>query len=149
MKKLSSLSRLFDISLKVVLFISKVEFHGDSKTSNLSTLLRQLFRKDPQDRSRNVLLRKVTECHMDSEVYSCLDTVMLVLSAGFNVNAKSNNGNTPLHIAANFKPRSDKICLFAEILQVLIIDGGAHHDFVNSYGKTPLEWMWLKLMKLA
>ena len=38
-KKLSSLSRLFDISLKVVLFISKVEFHGDSKTSNLSTLL--------------------------------------------------------------------------------------------------------------
>ena len=150
MKKLSSLSRLFDISLKVVLFISKVEFHGDSKTSNLSTLLRQLFRKDPQDRSRNMLLRKFSECHMDSEVYSCLDTVMLVLSAGFNYvnDAKSNNGNTPLHIAANFKPRSDKICLFAEILQVLI-DGGAHHDFVNNYGKTPLEWTWLKLMKLA
>ena len=29
------------------------------------------------------------------------------------------------------------------------IDGGAHHDFVNNYGKTPLEWTWLKLMKLA
>ena len=76
---------------------------------------------------------------MDNEVYSCLHTVMLLLSAGFNVNGKNNKGNTPLHIAANFKPRrSDKICLLAEILQVLI-DGGAHHDFVNNYGKTPLD----------
>ena len=76
---------------------------------------------------------------MDNEVYSCLHTVMLLLSVGFNVNAKNNKGNTPLHIAANFKPRrSDKICLLAEILQVLI-DGGAHHDFVNNYGKTPLD----------
>ena len=137
-KKPNSLSRLFDISLKVVLFISKVEFHGESKRSNLSTLLKQLFRKDPQDRSGNTLLHKVIECHMDDEVYSCLDTVKLLLSAGFNVNAKNNKGITPLHRAAMFKPRSGKICLVAEILQVLI-DGGAHHDFVNNYGKKPLD----------
>ena len=137
-KKPNSLSRLFDISAKVVLFISKVEFHGDSKRSNLSTMLKQLFRKDPQDRSGNTLLHKVIECHMDNEVYSCLDAVKLLLSAGFNVNAKNKKGNTPLHIAANFKPRSGKICLVAEILQVLI-DGGAHHDFVNNDSKTPVD----------
>ena len=137
-KKPNSLSRLFDISVKVVLFISKVEFHGESKRSNLSTMLKQLFRKDRQDRSGNTLLHKVIECHMDDEVYSCLDTVKLLLSAGFNVNAKNNKGITPLHRAAMFKPRSGKICLVAEILQVLI-DGGAHHDFVNNYGKKPLD----------
>ena len=137
-KKPNSLSRLFDISAKVVLFISKVEFHGESKRSNLSTMLKQLFRKDPQDRSGNTLLHKVIECHMDNEVYSCLDAVKLLLSAGFNVNAKNKKGNTPLHIAAKFKPRSGKICLVAEILQVLI-DGGAHHDFVNNDSKTPMD----------
>ena len=137
-KKPNSLSRLFDISLKVVLFISKVEFHGESKRSNLSTLLKQLFRKDPQDRSGNTLLHKVIECHMDNEVYSCLDAVKLLLSAGFNVNAKNKKGNTPLHVAANFKPRGGKICFVAEILQVLI-DGGAHHDFANNDSKTPMD----------
>ena len=136
-KKPNSLSRLFDISAKVV-FISKVEFHGESKRSNLSTMLKQLIRKDPQDRSGNTLLHKVIECHMDNEVYSCLDAVKLLLSAGFNVNAKNKKGNTPLHIAAKFKPRSGKICLVAEILQVLI-DGGAHHDFVNNDSKTPVD----------
>ncbi|CAH3192927.1 unnamed protein product, partial [Porites evermanni] len=137
-KKPNSLSRLFDISAKVVLFISKVEFHGESKRSNLSTMLKQLFRKDPQDRSGNTLLHKIIECHMDNEVYSCLDSVKLLLGAGFNVNAKNKKGNTPLHIAAKFKPRSGKICLVAEILQVLI-DGGAHHDFVNNDSKTPMD----------
>ena len=137
-KKPNSLSRLLDISAKVVLFISKVEFHGESKRSNLSTMLKQLFRKDPQDRSGNTLLHKVIECHMDNEVYSCLDSVKLLLGAGFNVNAMNKKGNTPLHIAANFKPRSGKICLVAEILQVLI-DGGAHHDFVNNDSKTPMD----------
>ena len=137
-KKPNSLSRLFNISLKVVLFISKVEFYGESKRSNLSTLLKKLFRKDPQDSSGNSLLHKVIECHMDNEVYSCLDALKLLLSAGFNVNAKNKKGNTPLHIAANFEPRSGEICLVAEILKVLI-DGGAHHDFVNNDGKTPMD----------
>ena len=131
-----SLSRLFDISMKLVLFIAKVKFCGESKTSYLSMLLRKLCRKDPRDRLGNRLLHKVIEDHMHDEVYSCLDTVKLLVNAGFNVNAMNNKGSTPLHIAATFKPSEDKICLLAEVLQVLV-DGGAHHDFVNFYGKTP------------
>ena len=131
-----SLSKLFDISMKLVLFIAKVKFCGESKTSYLSMLLRKLCRKDPQDRLGNRLLHKVIEDHMDDEVYSCLDTVKLLVNSGFNVNAMNNKGSTPLHIAANFKPSEDKICLLTEVLQVLV-DGGAHHDFVNFYGKTP------------
>ena len=141
-----SLSKLFDISMKLVLFIAKVKFCGESKTSYLSTLLRKLCRKDPQDRLGNRLLHKVIEDHMDDEVYSCLDTVKLLVNSGFNVNAMNNKGSTPLHIAATFKPSEDKICLLTEVLQVLV-DGGAHHDFVNFYGKTPNDW--LKLMKLT
>ena len=131
-----SLSKLFDISMKLVLFIAKVKFCGESKTSYLSTLLRKLCRKDPQDRLGNRLLHKVIEDHMDDEVYSCLDTVKLLVNSGCNVNAMNNKGSTPLHIAATFKPSEDKICLLTEVLQVLV-DGGAHHDFVNFYGKTP------------
>ena len=131
-----SLSKLFDISMKLVLFIAKVKFCGESKTSYLSTLLRKLCRKDSQDRLGNRLLHKVIEDHMDDEVYSCLDTVKLLVNSGFNVNAMNNKGSTPLHIAATFKPSEDKICLLTEVLQVLV-DGGAHHDFVNFYGKTP------------
>ena len=131
-----SLSKLFDVSMKLVLFITKVKFCGESKTSYLSTLLRKLCRKDPQDRLGNRLLHKVIEDHMDDEVYSCLDTVKLLVNSGFNVNAMNNKGSTPLHIAATFNPSEDKICLLTEVLQVLV-DGGAHHDFVNFYGKTP------------
>ena len=85
---------------------------------------------------------------MENEVYSCLHTVMLLLSAGFNVNAKNNKGNTPLHIAANFKPRrSDKICLLAEILQVLTYGGILIMILSTIMVKHPCTW--LKLMKLA
>ena len=132
------LSKLFDISMKLVLLITKIKFCGESKTSHLSMLLRKLCRKDPQDRLGNTLLHKVIECHMDDEVYSCLDTVKLLLNSGFNVNAMNNKGSTPLHIAATFEPSEDKICLLTELLQVLV-DGGAHHDFVNSDGETPID----------
>ena len=137
-REMYSLPTLFDISVRLVLFISKVEFHGESKTSYLSTLLRKLCRKDPQDSQGNRLLHNVIECHMNDDVYSCLDALKLLLNAGFNVNAKNNKGNTPLHIAAALNPRNDKLYLVTEILQVLI-DGGSHDDFVNSDGKTPLD----------
>ena len=62
----------------------------------------------------------------------------LLLNSGFNVNAMNHKGSTPLHIAATFKPSEGKICLLTELLQVLV-DGGAHHDFVNSDGETPID----------
>ena len=50
----------------------------------------------------------------------------------------NNEGNTPLHLAVNLKPKSDKIHLITTLLEVLF-DGGAHDDFVNNNGKTPVD----------
>ena len=81
----------------------------------------------------------------------------LLLNAGFSVNGVDNNGDTPLHMTAgsfpptsleiehaldgevNVQPRSDNKCyLLTNILEVLL-DEGAHHDFVNYDGKTALD----------
>ena len=62
------------------------------------------------------------------------------MNAGFNVNAVNNNGDTALHfIAATLGPWEDEhIQFITEILQ-LLFNGGAHHDFVNNDGKTPMD----------
>ena len=57
---------------------------------------------------------------------------------GFNVNAVNNNGDTPLHTAVTFIPSDDKIHVLTDMLKVLL-DGGAHHDFVNNDGKTAMD----------
>ena len=62
----------------------------------------------------------------------------LLLNAGFNVNAINGNGDTALHIVATLKPSDDEIHLLTDMLQVLF-DGGAHQDFVNNDGKTPMD----------
>jgi len=99
--------------------------------------------------------------------FPCAKTIKLLLNAGLNVDAFNNNGDTPLHIAVTFKPRDDdddedvgdldddddgdddddyyyyrdehvKIQLLTDMLNVLL-DGGAHHDFVNNDGKTAMD----------
>ena len=62
----------------------------------------------------------------------------LLLNAGFNVNATDCNGDTPLHRAASLEPGNDLIHRVPEIMKALF-DGGAHHDFVNNDGKTPMD----------
>ena len=63
----------------------------------------------------------------------------LHLNAGFNVNSINNNGNTPLHLAVAYKPMgNDNMNLLTDTLEVLF-DWGAHHDFVNNDGKTPMD----------
>ena len=62
----------------------------------------------------------------------------LLLNAGFNVNATDWDGNTPLHRAASLEPGDDLIHQVPEIMKALFY-GGAHHDFVNNDGKTPMD----------
>ena len=53
-------------------------------------------------------------------------------------------GDTPLHRAVTFNPRPGDtknvfiILSLGEILKILL-DGGAHHDFVNNDGKTAMD----------
>ena len=86
------------------------------------------------------------DCYGNTFLHQCLKDrqssyvgTKLLLNAGFNVNAIINNGNTPLHLAVAYKPMgNDNMNLLTDTLEVLF-DGGAHHDFVNNDGKTPMD----------
>ena len=97
--------------------------------------------QDPRNRYGNTLLHEfIKRCTDDDDSSPCLQVVNLLLNEGFNnyFIVINNEGNTPLHIAVMLEPRNDKLYLVTEILQLLFY-GGAHHDFVNNDGKTPMD----------
>ena len=60
----------------------------------------------------------------------------------FNVNAADCDGNTPFHLAVTSMHKAmhkvNEIYLFMNLLEVLL-DGGAHQDFVYQHGKTAMD----------
>ena len=84
----------------------------------------------------NSLLRKYVRSHGRGENHT--DEVKFLLEAGCDVNTVDQNGNTLLHVAVSFKPRHNETQHLTNMLQILL-DGGAHHDFVNNDGETPLD----------
>ena len=98
--------------------------------------------QDPRNGSGNTLLHEFIErcTDDDDDLFPCRQAVNLLLNEGFNnyFIVINNEGNTPLHIAVMLEPRNDKLYLVTEILQLLFY-GGAHHDFVNNDGKTPMD----------
>ena len=134
------MQRLFLLSVKLISFISKFRFLGETNTSKALVLLRQLCRQDPRDRVGNTLLHFVVFYKMRnvSSSFPVLDALKLLLEAGCDVNAVNNEGNTPLHLAVTLKPSNERVHIFTNMLKVLF-DGGAHHDFVNNDGKTPMD----------
>ena len=63
-----------------------------------------------------------------------------LLHGGLNVNATDHQGNTPLHVAilSNY-PDYDMIHFVTNLLEILL-DGGAHQDFVNHDDKTAIDF---------
>lgn len=65
-----------------------------------------------------------------------IESIRLLIAAGANVNARDNNGNTPLHEASqSFRGHTD----LPEIIRILIA-AGAKVDARNNDGVTPLMW---------
>ena len=54
------------------------------------------------------------------------------------VNVANNNGDTTLHLTTRFKSEVEQVTILIDMLQVLH-DKGAHHDYVNNEGKTPID----------
>ena len=122
-----------DYFLELLHFFSMAELCEEEKTSDLS-VLRKIVHVNPRDCIGNTLLHVV--CGYQP---SCPKTVKFLLDTGFNVNATNNEGNTPLHEAACFDPSNDdELHILTETLEVLL-DGGAHHDFVNNKGETAID----------
>ena len=135
---------LFDSVEVVIHMITKNLQNGeeDETHSNILVLLRKLLHHNPRCRNDNGTLLHVstysTEEIITDDVVPSADTVKLLLNAGFNANATDCNGDTPLHRAASLEPGDDLIHQVPEIMNALFY-GGAHHDFVNNDGKTPMD----------
>ena len=115
----------------------------DETYSNALVLLRKLLCYNPRctnDDDNGTLLHVGTYSTEEiiTDIVPSADTVKLLLNAGFNVNATDWDGNTPLHRAASLEPGDDLIHQVPEIMKALFY-GGAHHDFVNNDGKTPMD----------
>ena len=130
-----------DFFLELLYLFSKAELCEEEKTSDLS-VLRKLVHINPCDNEGNTLLHMVCVdgCgHIFHKPPCPLKTVKFLLDTGFNVNATNSEGDTPLHEAVLFCPRSnDQLHILTEMLEVLL-DGGAHHDFVNNKGETAFD----------
>ena len=125
------MSDLFSSSLRLLETIAKYKLYDEVE---VSLVLKKLLRRVPHLYSSNTFLH---EAVVDYEVFG-LETVRILLREGMNVNAVDHNGDTPLHRAVTYRPRGNKIHCLMDILQ-LLFDGGAHHDFVNNNGKTPMD----------
>ena len=136
---------LFDSVEVVIHMITKNLQNGeeDETYSNALVLLRKLLCYNPRctnDDDNGTLLHVGTYSTEEiiTDIVPSADTVKLLLNAGFNVNAIDCDGDTPLHTAASLEPGDDLIHQVPEIMKALFY-GGAHHDFVNNDGKTPMD----------
>ena len=122
---------------ELVWIISKLNCSKVDKLSCVSPFLKTLCKLNPCDRSGKSLLHMFAIFHCTNHCnVSYTDATKLLLNAGFDVNSTDSNGNTALHRIARISPRIH--IRITDMLQVLI-DGGAHHDFVNNDGRTPMD----------
>ena len=69
----------------------------------------------------------------------CVETMKLILHAGGDVNAVNTEGNTPLHLAVQYKPaETEDVEILREML-LLLLDIGADPKLENKNGQTPLN----------
>ena len=131
---------LFFHSLRVITFLCKCQYFEVGKTSTISVLLRRLSGLNPQDHHGSSLLNETLKRCLDvtSSLLVSIDVVKILLNTGFNVNAADFDGNTPLHLAVCLQPHINEIHIFTNLLEILL-DGGAHQDFVNHDGKTAMD----------
>ena len=136
---------LFDSMEVVIQMITKnlQDDEEDETYSNVLVLLRKLLRHNPRCTNNNGTLLHVRTYSTEeiiTDIVPSADTVKLLLNAGFNVhvNAIDCDGDTPLHRIASLEPGDDLIHQVPEIMNALFY-GGAHHDFVNNDGKTPMD----------
>ena len=132
----SHLSNSLHCLIKLVQITKCYEYGKTSR--RLSALLQRLVQMNPRDDHGNNLLHKAVGNLVSAEIL-CIDTVKFFLNAGVSVNAVNNNGDTPLHRAVISKPNNRAELLHLSDMLTVLLDEGAHHDFVNNFGKTAMD----------
>jgi len=130
----ADLNTLLMCSVEAVSLISSSHHFEVDKASTVLVLTRRLCAINPRDLQGRTLLHEA--------VKGCLQNSLLLvknlLHGGLNVNATDHQGNTPLHVAVLSNPCHDMIHLVTNLCEILL-NGGAHQDFVNHDGKTAMD----------
>ena len=130
----ADLDTLLMCSVEAVSLISSSHHFEVDKASTVLVLTRRLCALNPRDLQGCSLLHEaIKRCQQNSPLL-----VKNLLHAGLNVNATDHQGNTPLHVAVLLNPCYDMIHLVTNLCEILL-NGGAHQDFVNHDGKTAMD----------
>ena len=130
----ADLDTLLMCSVEAVSLISSSHHFEVDKASTVLVLTRRLCALNPRDlQGRSLLHEAVKRCQQNSPLL-----VKNLLHGGLNVNATDHQGNTPLHVAVLLNPCHDMIHLVTNLCEILL-NGGAHQDFVNHDGKTAMD----------
>ena len=140
------LHNLLDTSLNLLQILARERLREKDKNSCVTVFVRKLSCSNPRDEYGNTLLHLAAAKCWAVEWYSLqplgfpsVETVKFLLNAGFNVNAINNNGDTPLHRAVALTPGNDNLRHRLTGMLEVLLDGGAHDDFVNNEGKTAMD----------
>ena len=130
----ADLDTLLMCSVEAVSLISSSHHFEVNKASTVLVLTRRLCALNPRDLQGCSLLHEaIKRCQQNSPLL-----VKNLLHGGLNVNATDHQGNTPLHVAVLLNPCYDMIHLVTNLCEILL-NGGAHQDFVNHDGKTAMD----------
>ena len=130
----ADLDTLLMCSVEAVALISSSHHFEVDKASTVLVLTRRLCALNPRDLQGCSLLHEaIKRCQQNSPLL-----VKNLLHGGLNVNATDHQGNTPLHVAVLLNPCHDMIHLVTNLCEILL-NGGAHQDFVNHDGKTAMD----------
>ena len=130
----ADLDTLLMCSVEAVSLISSSHHFEVDKASTVLVLTRRLCTLNPRDLQGCSLLHEaIKRCQQNSPLL-----VKNLLHGGLNVNATDHQGNTPLHVAVLLNPCHDMIHLVTNLCEILL-NGGAHQDFVNHDGKTAMD----------
>ena len=130
----ADLDTLLMCSVEAVSLISSSHHFEVDKASTVLVLTRRLCALNPRDLQGCSLLHEaIKRCQQNSPLL-----VKNLLHGGLNVNATDHQGNTPLHVAVLLNPCYYMIHLVTNLCEILL-NGGAHQDFVNHDGKTAMD----------
>ena len=130
----ADLDTLLMCSVKAVSLISSSHHFEVDKASTVLVLTRRLCALNPRDLQGCSLLHEAVKRSQQNSLL----LVKNLLHGGLNVNATDHQGNTPLHVAVLSNPWHDMIHLVTNLCEILL-NGGAHQDFVNHDGKTAMD----------
>ena len=130
-------------ALYLLMIYTKVRFQN----ANMTDVLQRFLRLNPCCSDGNTLLHlaawhetPIKEDNVRSVCkLPCVETVKLILHAGGDVNAVNTEGNTPLHLAVQYKPAEPEDVEILREMLLLLLDIGADPKLENKNGQTPLN----------